>query len=65
MVTVQLSHRQEDRLSEVYGPYEYVELTYEDLWTPDRQEVLAYHNGEGVWIGKDSQRYTDITIAST
>lgn len=63
MITVQLVHGQEDRISIVLGPFEYVELTYNELWEPDRRKQIAYMNEASYWV-HETKLYSDITITS-
>lgn len=65
MVTVQFACGQEDRLSEVFGPYEYVECTYNGLYTPDREDEIAFYNLKtGWWQTKDQQQWSDFTVVA-
>ena len=62
MVKVQLSCGSEDRMTEELGPFEFVEITYGDLWIgPDRKQQLAYIDEEGGWI-HNGEWYSDISI---
>ena len=61
MVTVQFANSQQDQMSEVLAPYDYVEITYGELWSPDRKEQLAYIDEDGSWIHNNKQ-YSEVTI---
>ena len=62
MTVVQLACGQEDRMSKLLGPYDYVEITYGEIWTPDRGEVIAHHI-DG-WWWHNGERYSDITFST-
>lgn len=64
-VNLQLANGQGNRLSEIMGPYDYVEITYNALWAPDRVKELIHMDEQGYWVcNVDGQLYTDITIFS-
>lgn len=64
-VQVQFTYGQEDRLSPVYGPYDYIEMTYNGLWSPERGGEIAYIDHDGLWHAIDGATYTDFTVVSS
>lgn len=64
MVQIQFYHVQEDRMSAVYGPYEYIQGTYDAIRVgTDGDRELAYLK-DGLWQTDDGARYSDYTITS-
>lgn len=43
------------------GPYDYIQLTYDELWTPDRKHCVAVLEKGGYWL-VDNMTFTDISI---
>jgi hypothetical protein len=63
-VMVRFECGQEDRWSEEYGPFEFVQLTYGELRTgPDGESFAYYEKGEWKIIGDDSGVwYSDVIV---
>jgi hypothetical protein len=65
-VLVKLFHDQEDRASQAYGPYVFVQTVSSVLrgivcQDPREEEVIAeYHHTRGLWRAHDGQTYTDV-----
>lgn len=56
---------QEDRWSEVYGPYEFVQLTYGSLRiSPDGEDFAFLSNKDGYWhiLTELETYYSDVVI---
>lgn len=58
----------EEKESQVYGPYEYVEGTYSTLRISPNGDDLAFMNGEGEWevmVGPNKDEvYSDFIVTS-
>lgn len=66
MLFVRYECGSEDRMSREYGPYEYVQLTYNDLTTLEG-ELLASLDLDGYWypVAEHGVHYSDVVIAPT
>jgi hypothetical protein len=55
---------QEDHISPVYGPFPFVQLTYELLRVgPDGEELAYFEDANNCWRVRDSAEvYTDVII---
>ena len=68
MLTVRFEDRFEgtktDRASLEYGPYPFVQLTYDALCVGPDGEALAIYNGDS-WrvLGSDEPAYSDVVIS--
>jgi hypothetical protein len=63
MLFVQFETGQENRLSERFGPYPFVQLTYTDLRVgEDGSDTLAKFE-DGWWYTADGERWSDVVIA--
>ena len=61
-ITVQFETGQEDRQSDVFGPFEFVQLTYGSIRVGENgDEFLAEHN-DGWWVTQDGQKWSDVII---
>ena len=55
---------QEGRMSEVFGPYEFVQATYASIRVgPDGDRFIA-HFEEGWWVTEDGQRWSDFIVCT-
>jgi hypothetical protein len=60
---VRFEHRQEDRMSEKYGPFPFVQLTYDGLRVGEDGDEWLGEYENGLWhCTRDGQSYTDIVI---
>lgn len=58
---VKFEYGQEDRWSEVYGPFPFVQLTYSSLRVgPEGEDFAGYH--DGLWQAPDGKDYSDVII---
>jgi hypothetical protein len=59
---IRFEHGQDDRMSEVFGPFEFVQLTYGSLRVgPDGDIFFATH-ANGLWITEDGEAWSDVVI---
>jgi hypothetical protein len=69
-VHVRLEHDADERRSQHYGPYEYVQMMYGVLRgilisDPKTEEVIAVFDPDtGFWRGQDRRTYSDMIIFS-
>ena len=65
MVKIRFERGQEDKVSEEYGPFPFVQLTYDSLRVgPDGDEFAAY-DPEGYWFRegfRDMEKWSDVII---
>lgn len=65
MVKIRFECGQEDRWSEEFGPFEYVQATYGELnASPDGKTRLADFVS-GWWVTPDGQQWSDYVLFST
>jgi len=64
-VMVQAWNVKTDRESKEFGPFEYVQMTYDLLRTSENDgdhELGAYNSDKDLWIFLDGFEYTDFSI---
>lgn len=61
---IRFENGQEDRIGDVLGPFEWVQITYSSLRVDDDGDCLAYMDENGYWrlYGKPDERWSDIII---
>jgi hypothetical protein len=65
ILIIQFTNVHEDEISGLFGPYPYVQLTYDELWSPDREHMIASRNSAGYWVTAcDNREWTGVTISS-
>jgi hypothetical protein len=63
MVNVELMNVHTDTIED-HGPYEFAQITYNDLRVgPDGADTIAIFD-KGIWKGNDGREWTDITVTS-
>ena len=62
--TIQFVFGQENRESETFGPYDFVQLTYDALRDgPDGDRELATFR-DGIWTTDDNRIWSDVIISA-
>ena len=62
--TIQFVFGQENRESETFGPYDFVQLTYDALRVgPDGDRELATFR-DGIWTTDDNRIWSDVIISA-
>ena len=63
-VLVRFECGSEDRVSGQYGPFSFVQLTYNTLRAGPDSDDLAYAGSDGFWrVGDDRESWSDVVIA--
>lgn len=63
MTMVRFECGREDRIGEVQGPFEFVQLTNGELRAgPDGEVTLGWLNTSGDWLTPDQQVWSDVVI---
>jgi len=60
-VQVQFANPLIGETSPVYGPYEYLDMCYAAIYTPEHKREIAYF-ADGCWHTDDGKRWTDFTV---
>ena len=63
MMYIQFSYGQEERESVEYGPYTFVQMTYDYLRAGDDSfDLVIAFNRDGLWITADQQTWSDFNV---
>ena len=62
-IYVQFVSLAEEKESEEFGPYKFVQVTYETIRDPEGEEI-AFLDCDGYWVehGEPGQQWSDISI---
>mgnify|MGYP001617056115 CR=1 FL=1 len=63
MATIQFECGQEDRQSKLYGPYPFVQLTYDSLRVGEDGDIFLANFVDGWWTTQDGQRWSDVIMS--
>lgn len=64
MVTIEFFNFASGRHSPLYGPYEFVQVTYNSVRVgPDGDDFIAQYT-HGYWMTEDDQRWTDFSVTT-
>lgn len=61
-LNIQFECGQENRFSELMGPYDFIQATYGDIRCSPDGDVIAYHK-DGWWFTINGERWSDFIIS--
>ena len=63
-VFIQFEYGQEDRQSEEFGPYPFVQVTYDAVRVDPNGDTEIASFIDGLWVTQDGQKWSDFIIGS-
>ena len=61
-VYIRFEYGQQDRFSEKFGPYEFVQVTYGSVRVGDDGDTFLAEFEEGLWVTQDGQKWSDFVV---
>ncbi len=61
-VTITFEYGQQDRFSDVFGPYPFVQITYDSIRVGENGDTHLADFVDGLWVTQDGQKWSDVII---
>lgn len=64
MLTIQFEYGQQDRVSDCFGPFPFIQTTYGSVRVGENGDRFIAEYVNGLWITEDSQQWSDFIITT-